>query len=111
MVEKICEIKERIIQHVDRETSDMRRLDVKEVGELVDMIKDLAEAEKDYEKAEYYRSVTEAMHGGVVERPTTRYPEESKYNEVIEPLRKVMRMAGPDEREHMRSQLKSLLEA
>lgn len=61
MVEKIYELKNKILQHVEKETMDMQRMDVKEVGELVDMVKDLAEAEKSCWEAQYYRKVTEDM--------------------------------------------------
>lgn len=63
MVEKIYEIKNELLGRV---SSDLRergvdRIDVKEMGELIDMVKDLAEAEKDCWKADYYRKVSEAM--------------------------------------------------
>lgn len=63
MVEDIYALKNKILQHVEKETMDMQRMDVKEVGELVDMVKDLAEAEKSCWEASYYRKVTEAMEG------------------------------------------------
>lgn len=63
MVEDIYALKNKILQHVEKETMDMSRIDVKEVGELVDMVKDLAEAEKECWEATYYRKITEAMEG------------------------------------------------
>lgn len=65
MVEKIYDIKNQILQRVDKDIQErgVDRIDVKEVGELVDMVKDLAEAEKSCWEAQYYRSVTEAMSG------------------------------------------------
>ena len=48
--EMLKEVRERGIDHLDREQ--------------VDMIKDFAEAEKDCWKAAYYRSITEAMEEG-----------------------------------------------
>lgn len=63
MVNKIYELKNKILMHVEKEMQDMQRMNVKEVGELVDMVKDLAEAEKDCIKATYYDEVTKAMKG------------------------------------------------
>lgn len=64
MVEKIYEIKNKILQRVEKDTMNMERIDVEEVGKLVDMVKDLAEAEEKCWKAQYYRKVTEAMDQG-----------------------------------------------
>lgn len=64
MVEKIWEIKNKILQRVEKDTMNMERIDVEEVGKLVDMVKDLAEAEEKCWKAQYYRKVTEAMEQG-----------------------------------------------
>lgn len=64
MVEDIYKLKNKILLHVERETQNMDRIDVKEVGELVDMVKDLAEAEKSCWEASYYKAVTQAMEGG-----------------------------------------------
>lgn len=61
MVETIYRLKNKILQHVEKETANMDRIDVKEVGELVDMVKDLADAEKLCWEADYFRKVSEAM--------------------------------------------------
>ena len=61
MVGNICEIKNRIVEYIDLETRDVARMDTKEIGELVDMVKDLAEAEKNCHKATYYETVVDAM--------------------------------------------------
>lgn len=59
MVDKIYEIKNRLIEKVEEAMHERGadRID----PEMVDMIKDLAEAEKSCWEAEYYRSVSEAM--------------------------------------------------
>lgn len=62
MVERIYEIKNDIIEHIMREATDLDRVNVKELGEFVDMIKDLAEAEKECWEASYYKEITESMH-------------------------------------------------
>lgn len=59
----ICELKKRLIKIVESElnTSSIGSIDAKELGEVVDMIKDFAEAEKYCQEACYYESIVEAM--------------------------------------------------
>lgn len=54
--ELICAAKEQMAQGLDC-------CDAQEMGEVVDMIKDIYEAEKDCAKAKYYKSVVKAMDG------------------------------------------------
>ena len=64
MVEDIYALKNEILQQANKELKERgpERIDVARMGEMVDMVKDLAEAEKDCWKAQYYRNaVTEAM--------------------------------------------------
>lgn len=65
MVEDIYNIKNQIIERIEKDISERgpERIDVSEMGKLVDMVKDLAEAEKSCWEAEYYRGVSEAMDG------------------------------------------------
>lgn len=61
MVGKIYELKNRLLEQIEKDVAErgVERMD----GEMVDMVKDLAKAEKDCWEAEYYRAVTEAMGG------------------------------------------------
>lgn len=60
--EKVCEVKDRLINIVDNEISkDISAVDAKELGEVVDAAKDMAEIMEKCAKAEYYYSITEAM--------------------------------------------------
>lgn len=61
MVEEIYELKNKLLEEMMRDVQErgVERLD----KERVDMVKDLAEAEKSCWEAEYYRSVAEAMEG------------------------------------------------
>ena len=61
MVETIYELKNMLLEEMKKEAQErgIERLD----KERVDMVKDLAAAEKDCWEAEYYRSVSEAMEG------------------------------------------------
>lgn len=63
MVEDIYNIKNQIIERIEKDIDERgpERIDVSEMGKLVDMVKDLAEAEKACWEAEYYRGVSEAM--------------------------------------------------
>lgn len=66
MVEMIKATKDQILQHMERELNKYGgdKVDVKQMGELADIVKDLAEAEKSCWEAEYYRSISEAMDEG-----------------------------------------------
>lgn len=142
MVEKIYNLKNKILQHVENESADMQRMDVKEVGELVDMVKDLAEAEKSCWEAMYYKSVVESMSGksgygsGGGTGSSAGYGSQggirdmgygSSYSgyrssgmqgygsmghqDVMEPLRAAIQQASPDEREHLRNEVKAMIGA
>lgn len=61
-VEKMCELKNKLISWVEEEFSKgVECVQTDEAGEAVDMIKDLADAEKNCWKAKYYKSIVEAM--------------------------------------------------
>ena len=60
MVDRIYEIKNKIIEQVDQQ---MRERPDRVDSEMIDAIKDLSEAEKNCWEADYYRTVTEAMEG------------------------------------------------
>lgn len=82
MTHKIFEIKKKLIDEVESEIERMgsiKNIDTRELGMVIDMIKDLAEAEEKCWKACYYKSVVEAMEmstGGNIER-IGYMPEES----------------------------------
>ena len=66
MVEEIYKMKNELLQQAKKELADRgpERIDVNRMGEIIDMVKDLAEAEKSCWEASYYRKVTEAMEEG-----------------------------------------------
>lgn len=58
----ICELKTRLIDMVKAQlTKGIEGIDAKELGEVMDMIKDLSEAEKCCHEAAYYEKVAKAM--------------------------------------------------
>lgn len=63
------ELKHKLLDAVKAEVSKgVENVDTEELGEVVDMIKDLASAEKDCMEACYYELVCEAMDDGESER-------------------------------------------
>lgn len=61
-IKEICGLKETLLSWVKAEiTKGVQQVNTKELGEVVDMIKDLAEAEKCCMEAHYYMTVSEAM--------------------------------------------------
>ena len=63
MTERLKEIKKDLISCVESQMGDLKDVETKELGEVIDMIKDL-------EEAIYYCTVTEAMEGGKENYPT-----------------------------------------
>lgn len=149
MVDKIYGIKNQLIQEAEKTIAErgIERLE----GDKIDMIKDLAEAEKACWEAEYYRTVAEAMKEGksgypaqggqstmggqssggrsgygagtgssagypstgrmMVDYETMRhgYAMPSGHTEIMEPLRMALQSADPDEREHLRNEVRSMM--
>lgn len=60
--ERVCAIKDRAISLVESQLNgNIESVDAKELGEVVDIAKDMAELMKYAEEAEYYHKITEAM--------------------------------------------------
>ncbi len=132
MVELIKEIKDQLLEQVDAEIKErggVERVD----PDTIDMIKDLAEAEKACWEAEYYRSVTEAMdnnsgyqtngmsygRNGYKNRRGWQNQYGSGYmrsgygmmghDESIEGIRNIMMTANPDEKERLKAELRNMM--
>lgn len=75
---KIKELKQKLVECFESEiaTKGLGCVDTEEAGEVIDMIKDLAEAEKACMEALYYQKVTEAM----LSYDEPRYGESMGYN-------------------------------
>lgn len=131
MVDKIYEVKNKILERIEKDVAErgVERLD----PQMVDMVKDLAEAEKACWEAEYYRSVTEAMdgasgysgggQGGSGGRSGWQNQYGSgrdmgrggrrgygDYHGAMEEVRHYMQGANPDERERMRAEMRSMMD-
>lgn len=137
MVEVIKMLKDALLESMEKEVSErgVERLD----PDMVDMVKDLACAEKDCWESEYYRSVTEAMdkqgyqdmgyngqNGYGYRDSMGRYARrgwQNQYgsgysrrgydtmghNDSIEGIRNMVNMANPEEKERMKAELRSML--
>ena len=121
MVNEIYELKNMILNDVmeTAKSQGVNRIDDKKI----DMIKDLAEAEKDCWKAQYYRRVTEAMEsekqgygtstrqgygGGTGSSAQTVRQGYMGYSGVLDPIREALQKADPDSREKLRKELRSM---
>ena len=143
MVNKIYQMKNEILAQADKELNErgVERMDVDRLGDMIDMVHHLAEAESNCWQAEYYRTVTEAMKGeksgytqymgetgrqgyapgtggtgssaGYMPMTSGRqgYSDTMGFEETIDPLRTMMRNAKPDEREHMRNEVLKMIGA
>ena len=65
MIDKICKMKDKLCEYAHQQMQQgLDRVDTREMGAVIDMIKDLAEAERSCMEADYYDSVVEAMEEG-----------------------------------------------
>lgn len=61
-VDKVCDLCEELIDCIKQEfASGIQNVDTKEAGEVIDMVKDLAESEEKMVKAIYYTEILKAM--------------------------------------------------
>ena len=115
MVDRIYALKNQFIQRIERDIQErgLDRIDVNEMGELVDMVKDLAEAEESCWKATYYRLVSDGMQKGAVETKQARagYDTQQRHDytsDTISKLSEEYRNLTPDERNQMRDRILSM---
>lgn len=137
MVDRIYMLKNQVLERImkDVEERGIERID----GDMVDIVKDLAEAEESCWEAEYYRKVAEAMEGssgysgsrggmsggrsgygagtgssagysGQSSAPGV-YMGSSGHTGIIEPLRNALQGATPDERQHLRNEIMTMIGA
>lgn len=103
------------IVHEQLECDDVSAIDAEELGEVIDMIKDLAEAKEKVHKAEYYQSVVDAMASSKVEGASGDHHEEMLMEhpddftmKSVAMLRKAWAHATPETRRHMKSEITKL---
>ena len=76
IIEKLCNIEEWLVNYIDREFGSQQCFEksgeLAVSGELIDMIKDIAEAKEKCVKAKYYETVTKAMEEYDEEEPEER---------------------------------------
>jgi hypothetical protein len=130
MVEEIKRHKDRVLAYMAKELEKYGddRMDVAEMDKLADIVKDLAEAEKQCWEAEYYRTVTEAMDrsgympegmgygmGRSGYNPNRdsmgRYARRGYDHDPIQTVREAMGSAPTEERERMKRELRQIVGA
>lgn len=128
----------RMRERLSREAEDMlgrslKDVDVREAGMVCDMLKDLAEAERDCAEAEYYESVVDSMgaygdrsgytqqyevgdrmgyrnsRGQYARDPNRRRMRSGYSEESVENLRRIMDGADPARREQLKKDLQDLM--
>lgn len=78
----LCEIKNTLIAALSSEINgDLKSVNTHEAGAVIDMIKDICEAERNYRESCYYKAVTDAMEEKSLEseRYGYRMPEKRSY--------------------------------
>lgn len=103
MIDKICMIRRQLVMKVDDDIAErgLDRIDVQNLGEVIDMIKDLAVAEEKLRKADYYHRVTVAMDGG--EQMRIKHPE------LADAITRALQSADPHDREMIRGEVMAML--
>lgn len=102
-LQDICEVRESLIALVKSVCANgPENVSTHELGAVIDMIKDLYEAEKDAAKVCYYETVVEAM-----EKTDTRVVESS--DDVISSVRMMWNQAEPLTKKQMKADLTKLL--
>lgn len=138
MTQKIFDIKKKLLDEFDAEierAGSIRNISTDEAGKVVDMIKDLAEAEEKCWKACYYKTVVEAMEEESGRRPMgytptmgrQGYQEAMGYNrgnmgytgrmsgssgysdQSIQNIKQMMDAADPQRKEQLKQDLQRLL--
>ena len=116
MVEKIKMTQEKVLEFMNQEIGKYgnNRMDVKEIGELADIIKDLSEAE-------YHCSIVDAMHKGSSDiskytQPTNDYMMYSSHegtkgsnDDPVRTIKELLSSANSDDRARIRGELASLM--
>ena len=115
MVDEICKLKNDLLGQARKELDERGpdRLDVNRMGMMIDMIKDLAEAEKDCWKAQYYRNlVTEAMEKkyGYGATRTSYEQHQSDNVDIVGKLSEEYRRLAPSEKMMMKNQILAAME-
>jgi len=126
MVDEIYNLKNEFIQQAKKELKErgVERIDINRMGEIVDMIKDLAESEESCWEASYYRKVVEAMEGSsgytqmTNSNPASGGGNMSRqgygmrqgygsmgHDDIIEKLSEEYRQLGPEERMMMKNRI------
>lgn len=104
---QLCEIKNKMLSMIMAQMSHLDTVDVCELGEAIDIIKDIAEAE-------YYCSVVWAMDNRTTDAPVSTNTAKQTHDvntylhSLAEDIHKMMGTMSPEERMIMRDKLHDL---
>lgn len=101
-------MKNQLLQQAEKELADRGpdRIDINRMGEMVDMVKDLAEAEKSCWEARYYQSIVGAMNQPQGYMQSQGYMQHTaSYDKLVEQLGSEYSHLSPDEKMMMKSKV------
>lgn len=100
--EKICGMKQKIVEHLcaEIEMCGLESCDPSVMGEITDMIKDLAEAEKNIHEAKYYEECTEYLGGSFMHIQSQPYRPSQVDRDITEYQRKIRETGRRDRMDH-----------
>lgn len=101
---EISDMKKFLVKELHREMTEdnFSSLDTQETGEVIDMIKDLAAAERYCAQACYYNTVTEAM------KDSSDEPTDTTFASSIANIRDIWSRSNVETRKRMKDQLTKL---
>ena len=99
-MQRIKRMKDRLIKEAQSRLRNMDGGSIEQMGQIIDMIKDLSEAEKSCLEAEYYDIVIDAMENG------QRYGYD---DESIDNIRQMMEDADPERKRQLKRDLEDLM--
>lgn len=125
-IKDICEMQEIVIEALKESLAKgVSEVDTDEFGKVIDILKDLCEAEKDLHKGCYYKTVTESMHeAGNFDKYTNgiRYASVTNFNhemdrddgshsmsEILATMRRMYKTADPDLKKKMKTDVNTLM--
>lgn len=106
-MERMKDLKHRILDHIEESATDLERVNVNELGEFVEMIGVLADAIHHCSEAEYYQAVTEAMGSG--KASSTAIKDDLDDSDVLGMLGEEYHSLSPEERRVMKNKVLTIL--
>ena len=111
MAHRMYDLKGKLLDYIEKSTDDLDRVNVKELGEFIDMVKDLAEAINYCSEADYFKSITKAMHDEETHGSKSHIKDDLDEDEddILLKLGKEYHSLSHDERRIMRNKVLSTI--